>query len=177
VVSTPRTLATTSVIGVGGSEPPSAMIRLPRKRLARTFRGPADIGMIGNLLDEIASGGVRSVAFAIPWGTVWMLPCYELALLTAAHLEQRGVTGIELTVVTPEEEPLQVFGPPAIDAMRELLAGRRHEGVSGLCLLGPGFAALEDAVTSVWFRSLRPAELGRPLACGPAAGRAARALG
>ena len=91
---------------------------------ALTFRGPADIEMIEHLLDEIAGGGVRSVAFAIPWGAVWMLPGYELALLTAAHLGQRGVTGIELTVVTPEEEPLQVFGPPASDAMRELLAGR-----------------------------------------------------
>jgi len=91
---------------------------------ALTFRGPADIDMIEHLLDEIAGGGVRSIAFTIPWGAVWMLPGYELALLTAAHLEQRGVRGIELTVVTPEEEPLQVFGPPASDAMRELLAER-----------------------------------------------------
>jgi CBS domain-containing protein len=53
-----------------------------------------------------------------------MLAGYELALLTAAHLEQRGIRGIELTVVTPEEEPLLVFGSPASDAMRELLAGR-----------------------------------------------------
>jgi sulfide:quinone oxidoreductase len=91
---------------------------------ALTFRGPADIEMIEHLLEEIAGGGVRSVAFAIPWGAVWMLPGYELALLTAAHLEQRAVRGIELTVVTPEQEPLQVFGPPASDAMRELLAER-----------------------------------------------------
>ena len=91
---------------------------------ALTFRGPADIEMIEHLLDEIAGGGVRSIAFTIPWGAVWMLPGYELALLTAAHLEQRGIRGIELTVVTPEEEPLLVFGPPASDAMRELLAGR-----------------------------------------------------
>lgn len=89
---------------------------------ALTFRGPADIEMIEHLLEEIAGGGVRSVAFVIPWGAVWMLPGYELALLTAAHLKQRGVRGIELTVVTPEQEPLQVFGPPASDAMRELLA-------------------------------------------------------
>jgi sulfide:quinone oxidoreductase len=91
---------------------------------ALTFRGPADIEMIEHLLDEIAGGGVRSIAFTIPWGAVWMLAGYELALLTAAHLEQRGIRGIELTVVTPEEEPLLVFGSPASDAMRELLAGR-----------------------------------------------------
>jgi sulfide:quinone oxidoreductase len=91
---------------------------------ALTFRGPADIEKIEHLLEEIADGGVCSVAFAIPWGAVWSLPGYELALLTAAHLEQRGVRGIELTVVTPEQEPLQVFGPPASEAIRELLAER-----------------------------------------------------
>jgi sulfide:quinone oxidoreductase len=91
---------------------------------ALTFRGPADIEMIEHLLEEIAAGSVRSVAFAIPWGAVWSLPAYELALLTAAHLEARGTRNIELTVVTPEEEPLQLFGPPASKAVRELLAER-----------------------------------------------------
>jgi sulfide:quinone oxidoreductase len=91
---------------------------------ALTFRGPADIEMIEHLLEEIAGGGVRSVAFAIPWGAVWSLPAYELALLTAAHLEARGTRKVALTVVTPEYEPLQLFGPPASKAVRKLLAER-----------------------------------------------------
>jgi sulfide:quinone oxidoreductase len=91
---------------------------------ALTFRGPADIEKIEHLLDEIAGGGVRSVVFAIPWGAVWSLPAYELALLTAAHLEARGIRNVELTLVTPEEQPLQLFGPPASAAVRELLAAR-----------------------------------------------------
>ncbi|HEU0247537.1 MAG TPA: CBS domain-containing protein [Gaiellaceae bacterium] len=92
---------------------------------ALTFRGPADIEAIRHLLEEIEGGGIRSVAFAIPWGAVWSLPAYELALLTAAHLEARGTRNVELTVVTPEEEPLQLFGPPASEAVREFLAERR----------------------------------------------------
>ena len=91
---------------------------------ALTFRGPADIEKIEHLLEEIAGGGVGSVAFAIPWGAVWSLPAYELALLTAAHLEARGTRNVKLTVVTPEYEPLQLFGPPASEAVRELLAER-----------------------------------------------------
>ena len=91
---------------------------------ALTFRGPADIEKIEHLLEEIAGGDVGSVAFAIPWGAVWSLPAYELALLTAAHLEARGTRNVKLTVVTPEYEPLQLFGPPASEAVRELLAER-----------------------------------------------------
>jgi sulfide:quinone oxidoreductase len=91
---------------------------------ALTFRGPADIEKIEDLLEEIEGGSVRSVAFAIPWGAVWSLPAYELALLTTAHLERRGVPAIEVTVVTPDEEPLQIFGSPASEAVRDLLAER-----------------------------------------------------
>jgi len=86
-----------------------------------TFRGPADVELIEHLLEEIAGGDVRSVAFVIPWGAVWSLPAYELALHTATHLRRRGIEDVELTLVTPEAEPLQLFGSPASDAARELL--------------------------------------------------------
>jgi sulfide:quinone oxidoreductase len=88
---------------------------------ALTFRGPADVEMVELLLDEIMGGDVGSVAFVIPWGAVWSLPAYELALLTAAHLRAHSVHGVELTLVTPEVEPLQLFGRPASDAVRALL--------------------------------------------------------
>ena len=91
---------------------------------ALTFRGPADVEKIQHLLDELEKGEVRSVAFAIPWGAVWTLPVYELALLTAAHLDAREIRGVELTLVTPEDEPLQLFGPAATVAVRELLDER-----------------------------------------------------
>jgi sulfide:quinone oxidoreductase len=88
---------------------------------ALTFRGPADIELMEHLLEEVVRGDVRSVAFVIPWGAVWSLPAYELALLTAEHLGERGVQDVRLSVVTPETEPLQLFGQPATEAMQALL--------------------------------------------------------
>lgn len=133
-------------------------LAIPAIRGALTFRGPADIEVIEHLLEEIAGGGVRSVAFAIPWGAVWSLPAYELALLTAAHLEARGTRDVELTVVTPEEEPLQVFGPPASEAIRELFAERSvglrtracpGELVDGELRLIPEGAVVADRVVAL----------------------------
>jgi sulfide:quinone oxidoreductase len=91
---------------------------------ALTFRGPADIELIGSLLRDLESGAARSVAFVIPWGAVYSLPAYELALLTSAHLDRQGVRGVEVRLVTPEDEPLQVFGPEASEAIRELFSDR-----------------------------------------------------
>jgi sulfide:quinone oxidoreductase len=94
---------------------------LPAVPGATTFRGPADTAAVKQLLDELVAGTARSVAFVIPWGSVWSLPAYELALLTAAHLRERDVHGVELTIVTPEIEPLQLFGRQASRAIFELL--------------------------------------------------------
>lgn len=92
---------------------------------ALMFRGPVDIEVIQRLLEEVTRGDVQSVAFVIPCGAVWSLPAYELALLTATHLQGRGVKDVELTLVTPEVEPLQLFGPSASEAVHALL--EEHE--------------------------------------------------
>ena len=99
-------------------------LSLPAIPGALTFRGPADIELIGSLLGDLANGVAGSVAFVIPWGAVYSLPAYELALLTSTHLERLGVNGVEIGLVTPEEEPLQVFGPQASEAIRELFSDR-----------------------------------------------------
>jgi sulfide:quinone oxidoreductase len=98
---------------------------------ALTFRGPADTERIRTLLDEIAVGAVRRVAFAVPWGAVWSLPIYELALMTAVHLGAHQIEGVELMLVTPEEEPLQLFGPAGSDAVAKLLDERGITLVAG----------------------------------------------
>ena len=89
---------------------------------ALNFRGPADIEVVERLLGDVANGDVSSLAFVIPWGAVYSLPAYELALLAASHLDRTGLHGVEFSVVTPEAEPLQVFGPPASEAIRRLLS-------------------------------------------------------
>lgn len=87
---------------------------------ALTFKGPGDERSFGHLLDDARSGDVRRLVFALPTGASWPLPLYELALLTAVHLADAGAA-VELTLVTPEERPLQLFGDTASKAVAELL--------------------------------------------------------
>jgi sulfide:quinone oxidoreductase len=87
---------------------------------ALTFRGPADAEALGALLAEIDAGAVRRVAFVVPWGAGWSLPAYELALLTAAR-------DVEVALVTPEDEPLELFGQASSAVVREELEGRGIE--------------------------------------------------
>jgi sulfide:quinone oxidoreductase len=91
---------------------------------ALTFRGAADTDRIRALLDEIAAGEVTRIAFVVPRGAVWSLPVYELALMTAAYAAERELDRVELTLVTPEDEPLRLFGRAGGDAVRELLEER-----------------------------------------------------
>jgi sulfide:quinone oxidoreductase len=85
---------------------------------ALTFRGPADVGRVEELLARIDSGEVRRVVVAVPLGAAWSLPAYELALMLAT----RG--DVEVALATPEDEPLYLFGGAARDAVRELLRDR-----------------------------------------------------
>ena len=89
-----------------------------------TVRGPGYTGRFRTMLRQLEQRRITRVAFAVPAGASWPLPLYELALMTAAHVAQRGLRGVELSLVTPEEEPLELFGPAASNAARELLAGR-----------------------------------------------------
>ena len=85
---------------------------------AATFRGPADVEMVRSLLDELEAGAVRSVAFTVPWGVVWSLPAYELALMTAAHVAARELADVSIALATPEQEPLQLFGKAAVEEVQ-----------------------------------------------------------
>ncbi len=100
---------------------------------ALTFRGPADTESMRDLLEEIVAGQVGRVAFVVPWGAVWSLPIYELALMTAAYLAERGLDRVELALVTPEDEPLELFGRAGSEAVRELLEERGIVVQTGSC--------------------------------------------
>ena len=56
--------------------------------------------------------------------------------------------------------------------MIELLSGRTHEVVSGLCLRGDGWEDLRRAVTAVSFRPLAAGEVERYVSSGEWEGRA-----
>ena len=88
------------------------------------FGGAADVMAFRVLLERLETGADQRLCFVNPPGVSWPLPLYELALLTAAHLADRGVIGVELTLVTAEADPLAVFGPAASRMLRDLLADR-----------------------------------------------------
>jgi sulfide:quinone oxidoreductase len=88
---------------------------------ALTFRGPGDEDAFAALLHDARAGQVERLVFALPVGASWPLPLYELALLTAVHLADAGASNVRLSVVTPEERPLQLFGAAASETVTELL--------------------------------------------------------
>ena len=91
---------------------------------ALTFRGPADIDRVSELLRDVQAGTVKRIAFSIPGGAVWSLPLYELALLTAAWLERQGRSDVSIVLTTPEGSPLELFGAEASAATTRLLEER-----------------------------------------------------
>jgi sulfide:quinone oxidoreductase len=91
---------------------------------ALTFRGHQDGQALEALLERATGGELKQIAFALPAGSTWPLPLYELALLTAAYLADHLTRGVEVVLVTPEQRPLQAFGRAASDAIEQLLAIR-----------------------------------------------------
>ncbi len=102
------------------------------------FGGAADVEEFTRLLESLVDGSLKRLAFVQPDGVSWPLPVYELALLTAWHLGERGVDGVELTVVTPEIAPLSAFGPGASELISDLLSAR------GITLLASTSARSQD---------------------------------
>jgi sulfide:quinone oxidoreductase len=88
---------------------------------ALTFRGPGDEESFAAVLRDARAGQIQDLVFALPAGSAWPLPLYELALLSAVHLADAGASSVQLSVVTSEERPLQLFGATASDAVAELL--------------------------------------------------------
>jgi sulfide:quinone oxidoreductase len=124
---------------------------------ALTFRGSADAEAFRTLLEDLAAGRLARVVFALPGAVAWPLPLYELALQTAAHVQETGAD-VRLALVTPEEQPLELLGPAASEKVAELLAERNVEllartypGVfeNGLLQLRPEGSVAADRVVAL----------------------------
>jgi sulfide:quinone oxidoreductase len=87
---------------------------------AITFGLEGSGGAIRDMLDQITAG--QSVAFVAPAMTGWLLPLYELALMTAHELRRTGVQGVQLHLLTPEKRPLELFGDMGSHSVGRLLA-------------------------------------------------------
>jgi sulfide:quinone oxidoreductase len=80
---------------------------------AITFGTPGSGEAMRELVGELGRGAVRRIAFVAPTLTGWTLPLYELALMTARVARSSGLGTAELYLVTPEADPLEIFGPAA----------------------------------------------------------------
>lgn len=98
---------------------------------AVTFWGVADEGEMQDVVARLRQDRLRRLIFTMPGGHGWALPAYELALLAATELQQAGITGTRLTVVTPEDGPLQIFGRRASEQVAEVLADHGIEVITG----------------------------------------------
>ncbi|HET8673507.1 MAG TPA: FAD-dependent oxidoreductase [Thermoleophilaceae bacterium] len=96
---------------------------------AVTFAGRRDVPAVREVLDSALDphGGIDRIAFAAPGGLAWVLPLYELALMSRAELDAAGRGGVELVIASPEDEPLGIFGELASEAIAELMEERRIE--------------------------------------------------
>jgi sulfide:quinone oxidoreductase len=89
-----------------------------------TFHGGRDGAHYRMLLHQLCEGKFNRVAFVKPAGASWPMPLYDLALLTAAECDARERAEVEMSLITPEEEPLAIFGAAASAAIRQLLDER-----------------------------------------------------
>jgi sulfide:quinone oxidoreductase len=85
------------------------------------FGSPGAEELMHGLVQDLEAGYVRSIAFVVPDGTSWPVPLYELALMTADRAYDMGQNPA-LTLVTPEQAPLALFGPETSRALAARLA-------------------------------------------------------
>lgn len=127
---------------------------------ATMFWGIADESDAEDVVSRLGTPEMRRLVFAMPDGQSWTLPLYELALLGAARQSVDGLGGepTQLTVVTPEERPLWVFGRQASEEVEALLEERGIEVFAGthpvkfengLLTVAPGAGIEADAVISL----------------------------
>ncbi len=145
----------------------------PALRRALTWTPETDAELFGGLLRDLDEGYLKRVAFVVPPGVAWALPAYELAMMTAWQAWGMGHDDIEVTVYTPEDAPLGLFGTRATAALREDLeeAGVRAEtGVyvtedpsePGRLVLLPGERTLDVDRVVALPRAVGPALPGLP---------------
>lgn len=87
---------------------------------ALVFGGPDGRARFAELLQDAEAGAAQQLLFALPPASRWPLPLYELAIMTARHLRLHG-SQAHVTLVTPEQAPLELFGGRASGQLLEYL--------------------------------------------------------
>lgn len=85
--------------------------------------------LLHGLVQDVEEGYVRRLAIVLPAPLPWPFPGYELALM-ASERAWDVQTELDITLLTPERMPLEVFGNQVSRSVSELLAERRIKVVT-----------------------------------------------
>lgn len=94
------------------------------------------------LVQDVEEGYVHSIAFVTPATMAWPLPVYEVALMMARRAYEMQ-TEVAITITTPEDAPLAVFGDKVSVAVGRLLKQ------NGITTLTSAHASVPEAGTVV----------------------------
>jgi sulfide:quinone oxidoreductase len=93
---------------------------VPRYQHAVTIDAAHMDEILHGVIQDVEGGYIQSLAFLAPGRMAWPLPLYELALMTAGRAYDMGVE-LAVTLVTPEDAPLAIFGQGASSTVAGLL--------------------------------------------------------
>jgi sulfide:quinone oxidoreductase len=94
--------------------------QVPRFRHALTLDDSILDEQLHGLVQDVEEGYARKLAFVAPPRMPWPLPIYELALMTARRAWDMN-EDMSVTLVTPEDAPLAIFGPAVSERVEALL--------------------------------------------------------
>jgi sulfide:quinone oxidoreductase len=92
----------------------------PRYQHAVTIDAAHMDEILHGIIQDVEAGYIKRLAFVAPGRMAWPLPLYELALMTAGRAYDMNMD-VQVTLVTPEDSPLAIFGQTASSAVAELL--------------------------------------------------------
>jgi sulfide:quinone oxidoreductase len=92
----------------------------PRFKHAITIDDKRLDELLHGLIQDVEGDYVHSLAFIVPGRMAWPLPIYELALMTASRAYDMNID-VSITIATPEDAPLAIFGLGASEAIQQLL--------------------------------------------------------
>ncbi len=101
----------------------------PRYEHALTIDDRSMDQTLHGLIQDVELGYVESLAFVAPGRMAWPLPLYELALMTAGRAYDMDIE-LPITLITPEDKPLSIFGAEASEGVAELLRQARIETIT-----------------------------------------------
>jgi len=92
----------------------------PRFKNALTIDDRRIDEQMHGLIQDLEGGYLHKLVFVSPSTMPWPLPIYELALMTARRAFDMDIE-MSITIATPEDSPLAIFGTTASETVEKLL--------------------------------------------------------